>query len=129
MSPSAGVPTKETELTDGVSKRLPSTLWLVPAVTAEWVSTASTVSSPAALMLPPLRPMALAGMPIPSVSLSSDCTVYSKNRDNALARVPANEESEAVLVWLPIDTLTWGVPVTATRRSKSTRTSMVSPRW
>ena len=80
-------------------------------------------------MLPPLRRMALAGMLMPSVSRSVDCTVYLKNRDDALARVPAKEDSDAVLVWLPIDTLTWGVPVVATCRSKSTRTSMASPRW
>ena len=129
VSPEAGDPTKEIELTDGVSKRLPSTLWLVSAATAEWVSTASTVSSSAAVMVPPLRLMALAGMLMPSVSLSEDCTVYLKNRNNALARVPPNEESAAVLELLPIDTLTWGVPVVATRRSKSTRTVMESPRW
>ena len=126
VSPLAGEPTKETELTAGTSKLLPSTLWLAPAATAAWVSTAATVSSPAAVMVPPLRRMALAGMPMPS--LSPDCTVYVKNRESVLDRVPAYE-SEAVLVWLPIDTLTWGVPVTATRLSKSTRTSMVSPRW
>ena len=68
-------------------------------------------------------------MLMPSVSLSADCTVYPKNRENALDRVPATEESAAALVWLPIDTLTWGVPVTATGSSKSTRTSIGSPRW
>ena len=49
-------------------------------------------------------------MLMPSVSLSADCTVYPKNRENALDRVPATEESAAALVWLPIDTLTWGGP-------------------
>ena len=42
-----------------------------------------------------------------------DCTVYSKDSHTALARGPPTWASEAVLVWLPIDTLTWGLPVTA----------------
>ena len=87
------------------------------------------MSSPAAVMVPPLRLMALAGMLMPSVSLSVDCTVYSKDSHTALARGPPTWASEAVLVVLPIDTLTWGLPVTATRRSKSTCTVIVSPRW
>ena len=53
--------------------RLPFTLRAGSADTASWVTWASVVPS-VAVMVPPLRIMALAGMPIPSSSRSAACT-------------------------------------------------------
>ena len=101
VSPFAGEPTKETLLTAGTSLRLPSTLWPESAVSAEWVRSASVVPSAAALMVPPLRRIAFAATLIPSVSLSSSTTVYSKNRELALDRGPAVDDKATARVLVP----------------------------
>ena len=54
--------------------RLPFTLRVGSAATAPWPRSASVVPS-AAVMVPPLRSSALAGMLIPSSSRSPSCTV------------------------------------------------------
>ena len=77
------------------------------------------------VMLPPSSPMALAGMPIPSASRSSACTVYSN--DSVLTAERAAEENVACLARLPTVTCTRGAPATVTGLSKTTLTAMVSP--
>ena len=127
--PFSGEFTKETPVTAGASLTLPSTLWPEPPVSAEWVRSASVAPSAAALMVPPLRRMASAATLTPSASSSSATTVYSKNRELVLDFGPAVDDSPTDRVSAPTVSWTWGVPVIVTSRSKSTLTSIGSPRW
>ena len=81
VSPFAGEPTKETLLTAGTSLRLPSTLWPESAVSAGVGQIGVGGAVGGRLDGPPLRRIAFAATLIPSVSLSSSTTVYSKNRN------------------------------------------------
>ena len=105
---------------------MPATLRLASSATAAWVSEASVVPSAAALMLPPLRPMALAAMLMPFPSRSAACTSYLKCM-SVMPPVPRLKDKSASLVALPIVSATWGPPEDLMKRSNTTFTSMVSP--
>ena len=103
------------------------TLRLGSSGTAGWVSTAAVVPS-VAVMVPPLRRMALAAMLIPSASWSFACTTYS----NASPWTPTRAllaRTVACLVKPPIVSSTAGSPFTVTSRSNQTCRRIDSPLW
>ena len=65
--------------------------------------------SAAAVMLPPLRLMALAAMLMPFPSRSAACTSYSNSR-SVMPPVPRAPDWPASMVALPMVIATWGLP-------------------
>ena len=115
-SPLAGELENQTKLTTGPVAWFAPTLRRGSAATAVWLRSASVVPS-VAVMVPPLRRMALAAMLMPSPSRSSACTSYSK-RSTWMPRRETLLGYVANLVRLPMVSATCGLPVTLTVRSR-----------